>query len=129
MNRSFWMAVGAIGGIAAYRKSLQVAARAKELGPLGSAQAIAAGTSRAAGRTANGLGRLSDAKERRAGRLLTGSATDRTGLPGSVPATPSAIPDGWSAVPGNLSGVPAAGQNSAGTNKATVTNHDQDGNR
>lgn len=113
MNRTFWMAVGAVGGIAAYRKSVKVATRAKELGPLGSAQAVAAGTSRAAGRTANGLGRLVEARERRAGRLLSATAEDRTQLP---PA--ASVPDGWRVVPSDLSGAkgqPAAPDGPAGS--------------
>lgn len=94
------MAVGAVGGVIAYRKSAQVATRARELGPLGSAQAVAAGTSRAAGRTANGLGRLVEARERRAGRLLSGSATDRTELPAPRPG--EGVPAEWAVVPEDL---------------------------
>jgi hypothetical protein len=101
MNRTFWMAVGAVGGITAYRKGVQVTNRARELGPLGSAQAIAAGTSRAANRTANGLGRLVEARERRAGRLLSATAQDVSELAAAEP-----IPPGWSAVPDDLSGRP-----------------------
>lgn len=95
MTRTFWMAVGALGGIAAYRKSVKVANRARELGPLGSAQAIASGAGRAADRTANGLGRVIESRERRAGRLLSGTATDRTGLPAGqgIPADWSPLPD------------------------------------
>jgi hypothetical protein len=65
MSRVFWVAVGAVGGIAAYRRGTRAAARARELGPLGTAQVAAQATSRLAGRTANGLGRLQDVKARR----------------------------------------------------------------
>jgi hypothetical protein len=74
MSRTFWVAVGAVGGIAAYRRGERMARRARELGPLGTAQAVAASTSRAAGRTASGLGRLHEIKARREGRLVLGSA-------------------------------------------------------
>jgi hypothetical protein len=82
MSRVFWMAVGAVGGIVAYRKGTQAATRAKELGPIGSAQVAAQATSRLAGRTAHGLGRLNDLKARREGRLVLGSAEE-------LPADPS----------------------------------------
>jgi hypothetical protein len=110
MNRTFWMAVGAVGGITAYRKGVQVTNRARELGPLGSAQAIAAGTSRVANRTANGLGRLVEARERRAGRLISATAQEVSGLPAAEP-----IPPGWSAVPEDLSGRPAASRTAPNT--------------
>lgn len=87
------MVVGAVGGIVAYRKGTQTAARAKELGPLGSAQVAAQTTSKLAGRTAHGIGRLADAKSRRDGRLLTGTVQEvPTALPPAdwVPA-PEAI--------------------------------------
>jgi hypothetical protein len=74
MSRVFWMAVGAAGGVFAYRKGTRTAARARELGALGSAQAAAATTSRVAGRTANGLGRLVDLRDQRQGRLVIGSS-------------------------------------------------------
>jgi hypothetical protein len=70
------MVVGAVGGVVAYRKGTQAAHRAKELGPMGSAQVAAAATSRLAGRTANGLGRLQEIKARREGRLLTGQVQE-----------------------------------------------------
>ena len=57
------------------------ATRAKELGPLGSAQVAAQTTSKLAGKTANGLGRLQDVKARREGRLLTGTAQEVTSGP------------------------------------------------
>ena len=76
MSRVFWMAVGAVGGIVAYRKGTQAATRARELGPIGSAQVAAQATSRLAGRTAHGLGRLNDLKARRDGRLVLGSAEE-----------------------------------------------------
>jgi hypothetical protein len=81
MSRTFWMVVGAVGGVVAYRKGTQAAARAKELGPLGSAQVAAQTTSKLAGKTANGLGRLQDVKARREGRLLTGTAQEVTSGP------------------------------------------------
>ena len=84
------MAVGAVGGVVAYRKGTQAAARARELGPLGSAQVAAQTTSKLAGRTASGLGRLQDAKARREGRLLTGTAQE-------VSAGPP--PEGWVPAP------------------------------
>jgi hypothetical protein len=94
MSRTFWMVVGAVGGVVAYRKGTQAAARAKELGPLGSAQVAAQTTSKLAGRTANGLGRLQDVKARREGRLLTGTAQEVTSGPPPedwvpAPVTPS----------------------------------------
>jgi hypothetical protein len=95
MSRTFWMVVGAVGGVVAYRKGTQAAARAKELGPLGSAQVAAQTTSKLAGRTASGLGRLQDAKARREGRLLTGTAQEVTAAPppeGWVPAPSSTSP-------------------------------------
>jgi hypothetical protein len=76
MSRTFWLAVGAVGGIVAYRKTTEAAARAKELGALGTAQAAAQTTSRLASRTAHGLGRLNDLKARREGRLVIGSAEE-----------------------------------------------------
>ena len=72
------MVVGAVGGVVAYRKGAQAAARAKELGPLGSAQVAAQATSKLAGRTAHGLGRLQDVRARREGRLVDGTAQDVT---------------------------------------------------
>jgi hypothetical protein len=76
MSRAFWMAVGAVGGIVAYRKGIEAAARARELGPLGTAQVAASATGRLATRTAHGLGRLNDLKARREGRLVIGSAEE-----------------------------------------------------
>ena len=81
MSRTFWMVVGAVGGVVAYHKGTQAAVRAKELGPLGSAQVAAQATSKLAGRTAHGLGRLQDARARREGRLLTGTAQEVTSGP------------------------------------------------
>lgn len=88
MSRTFWLAVGAVGGIVAYRKSTQAAARARELGALGTAQAAADATSRLAGRTAHGLGRLNDIRDRRQGRLVLGSAEEvgSPARPGSTAA-------------------------------------------
>lgn len=89
------MVVGAVGGVVAYRKGTQAAVRAKELGPLGSAQVAAQTTSKLAGKTANGLGRLADVKARREGRLLTGTAEEvTTALP----------PADWVPAPGPTSG-------------------------
>lgn len=88
MSRTFWMAVGAVGGVVAYRKGTQVVNRARDLGPVGSAQVAARATSELAGRTADGLGRLRDWQARRAGRLLVGSV--------EAPAEPVAsIPASW----------------------------------
>ena len=92
MSRTFWLLVGAVGGVVAYRKGTQTAARAKKLGPLGSAQVAASTTGRLASRTANGLGRLQDVKARREGKLLTGTAEEIAAEPVSaewVPVDPS----------------------------------------
>ncbi len=91
------MVVGAVGGVVAYRKGTQAAARAKELGPLGSAQVAAQTTSKLAGKTANGLGRLADVKARRDGRLLTGTAQEVTSGP---------LPDDWVPAPVTTSAKP-----------------------
>jgi hypothetical protein len=101
MSRTFWMVVGAVGGVVAYRKGTQAAARAKELGPLGSAQVAAQATSRLAGRTAHGLGRLQDVKARREGRLVAGAAQE---------VTSGELPAGW---------VPAPDQAAATTRNGT----------
>jgi len=97
MSRVFWMVVGAAGGVVAYRKGTQAVQRAKELGPLGTAQVAAQATSRLAGRTASGLGRLNDIKAQREGRLVIGRAEEvpsiRTG-----PA-PVIIDEDWIPVP------------------------------
>ncbi len=95
MSRTFWVVVGAVGGVFAYRRGTSAVHRAKELGPLGSAQVAAQATSRLAGRTANGLGRLQDVKARRDGTLLTGAAEEIES--GSVPA----IPADWVPAPGS----------------------------
>ena len=92
MSRTFWLLVGAVGGVVAYRKGTQTATRAKELGPLGSAQVAASATGRLASRTANGLGRIQDVKARREGKLLTGTAEEITAEPapvGWVPVGPT----------------------------------------
>lgn len=100
MSRTFWVVVGAIGGIAAYRKGTQAVQHAKELGPLGTAQVAAQATSSLAGRTANGLGRLRELKARREGRLLIGSAQDVPAPAGAGTAAPgSAVPEGWVPAP------------------------------
>jgi hypothetical protein len=101
MSRTFWMVVGAVGGVVAYRKGTQAAARARELGPLGSAQVAAQATSKLAGRTASGLGRLQDAKARREGRLLTGTAQEVTAGP---------PPEGWVPAPGPTSATTRNGR-------------------
>lgn len=107
MNRTFWVTLGAIGGIVAYRRGARAVHRAQELGPLGSAQVAAQATSTLADRAARGLGRLRQLQERRAGRLVIGTAQDATAdaavAPGSggadaAPAT-STIPRGWVPVP------------------------------
>ncbi|MGB7982228.1 MAG: hypothetical protein WCF36_15720 [Candidatus Nanopelagicales bacterium] len=103
MSRTFWAAVGAVGGVIAYRKATQAAHRAKELGPLGSAQVAAQATSRMAGRTAHSLGRLQEVKARREGRLLRGQAQELDLVPAPQQATgPAAgpVPDGWVPAPG-----------------------------
>jgi hypothetical protein len=104
MSRVFWMAVGAVGGVAAYRKGTRAVHRARELGPLGTAQVAAATTSKLAGRTAHGLGRLQDIKAQREGRLVLGSA--ETVAPVSHP-TPVADAEEWAPVPSRR--APAAG--------------------
>ena len=86
MSRMFWVAVGAVGGVVAYRRGTRAAQRARELGPLGTAQVAAQATSRLAGRTAHGLGRLSDLKAHREGRLVIGTAQDVTQTEPPVPA-------------------------------------------
>ncbi len=86
------MVVGAVGGVAAYRKGTQAARRAKELGPLGSAQVAAQTTSKLAGRTANGLGRLQDARARRQGRLVTGTVQEVTSAPLPADWVPAPAP-------------------------------------
>ncbi len=113
MSRTFWMVVGAVGGVVAYRKGTQAAHRAKELGPLGSAQVAAQTTSRLAGRTAHGLGRLQEVKARREGRLLTGQAQEIDMVAGSEP-----IPEGWVPAPGS-GAQPTAGP---ATSPATTRN-------
>lgn len=82
------MLVGAVGGVVAYRKGTQTATRAKELGPLGSAQVAASATGRLASRTANGLGRIQDVKARREGKLLTGTAEEIAAEPAPVDWVP-----------------------------------------
>jgi hypothetical protein len=97
MSRVFWVVVGAAGGVMAYRKGTQAVHRARELGPLGTAQVAAQTTSRLAGRTAQGLGRLNDLKAQREGRLVIGSAEEVSAVragPG-----PAAIDDEWIPVP------------------------------
>ncbi len=90
MSRTFWVMVGAVGGVVAYRRGTRAVARARELGPMGSAQVAAQATSRLAARTANGLGHLQELKARREGRLVTGTAQ---------PITAPPPPDDWVAVP------------------------------
>lgn len=99
MSRVFWMVVGAAGGVVAYRKGTQAVQRAKELGPLGTAQVAAATTSRLAGRTAQGLGRLNDLKAQREGRLVIGSAEEVA----AIRTGPTAVvtDDEWVPVPGS----------------------------
>ena len=119
MSRVFWVAVGAVGGIVAYRRGTQAAARARELGPLGTAQVTAQAASRLAGRTAHGLGRLNDLKARREGRLVIGSADE-------VGADTAAAPEGaWleadPARPGTgSSGTDAGSPGAAGGSPGTA---------
>ena len=101
MSRTFWVVVGAVGGVFAYRKGTQAASRARELGPLGSAQVAAQATSRLAGRTAHGLGRLQDVKARREGKLLNGATEEIESAP--IPD----IPEGWVPTPGSAAQVNA----------------------
>ncbi len=98
MSRTFWVMVGAVGGVIAYRRGTRAVARARELGPMGSAQVAAQATSRLAARTANGLGHLQEIQDRREGRLVTGSLQE-------VAAAPP--PNDWVAVPER--GSPAGG--------------------
>jgi hypothetical protein len=101
------MVVGAVGGVVAYRKGTRAASRAKELGPMGSAQVAASATSKLAGRTANGLGRLQEIRARRQGHLLDGEVQDETIDPLPITWVPAPIPgDPVVAVP--TSGTPAA---------------------
>jgi hypothetical protein len=96
MSRVFWVAVGAVGGVAAYRRGTRAVHRARELGPLGSAQVAAATTSRLAARTAHGLGRLQDVRAQREGRLVLGSAEEvAVARSGVVPP----VDDEWVPVP------------------------------
>ncbi|MCU0301968.1 MAG: hypothetical protein MUF35_10260 [Candidatus Nanopelagicales bacterium] len=111
MSRVFWMAVGAMGGVAAYRKGTRAVHRARELGPLGTAQVAAATTSRLAGRTAHGLGRLQDLRAQREGRLVIGSAEE---VAVADPAVVPPMDDEWVPVPGRRTGV------GAGTRATTV---------
>jgi hypothetical protein len=109
MSRVFWMAVGAVGGVAAYRKGTRAVQQARALGPLGSAQVAAAATSRAAARTANGLGRLADIKAQREGRLVIGTAQEVSALPsatGNDSARVVPIDDDWVPVPERRPGPP-----------------------
>ena len=110
MSRVFWMVVGAAGGVMAYRKGTQAAHRARELGPLGTAQVAAHATSRLAGRTAQGLGRLQDIKAQREGRLVIGSAEEV-----SVVRPPSLLvaDDEWIPVPERRPGPPARASRTA----------------
>jgi hypothetical protein len=92
MSRSFWVIVGAAGGIVAYRRATRLAARSKELGALGTAQAAAATTSRLAGGAAAGIGRVRDVRDRRAGRLVTGALVADADPQAAIPA--AVAPDG-----------------------------------
>ena len=110
MSRTFWVVVGAVGGVTAYRKGTRVAARAKELGPMGSAQVAATATSKIAGRTAAGLGRLQDRKAHRDGRMVTGSIEAGGVDAGSVEPPPV----GWLRAPAPARPIPDAGGPRAG---------------
>lgn len=76
MSRVFWVTVGAVGGVMAYRRGVAAMHTARERGALGTVQAAASTTSRVAGRTATGLGRLQDLRARRSGHLVIGSAEE-----------------------------------------------------
>ncbi len=121
MSRVFWMVVGAAGGVVAYRKGTQAAHRAKELGPLGTAQVAAQATSRLAGRTAQGLGRLNDIKAQREGRLVIGRAEEvpaiRTG------PTPAGADDEWIPVPPGRPGPPPGAPHQGPTTTAAHAAH------
>ena len=104
MSRVFWMVVGAAGGVVAYRKGTQAVHRARELGPLGTAQVAAHATSTLAGRTARGLGRLQDIKAQREGRLVIGSAEEVSVV--RAPRADVAIDDEWIPVPERRPGPP-----------------------
>ncbi len=97
MSRVFWVAVGAVGGVMAYRRGVAAVVTARERGALGTAQAAASTTSRLAGRTATGLGRLQDLKARRSGQLVIGTAEEVVELPkpriSAVPAGRLVIDD------------------------------------
>jgi hypothetical protein len=118
MSRVFWVAVGAAGGIMVYRKGTQAAHRARELGPLGTAQAVAHATGRAATGAARGLGRLNDLQARRTGRLVVGSAQDVTPVTGAPGPVTAQVPAGWvpagSPPPGGHPGASHPGANHAG---------------
>ena len=109
MSRVFWMVVGAAGGVVAYRRGTQAVARARELGPLGTAAVAAQATSRLAGRTAHGLGRLQSIKDQRDGRLVIGSAQDVT----EVRTGAVAIDEEWNPVPDGRPRAPQAPRSSA----------------
>lgn len=116
MSRTFWLLVGAVGGVVAYRKGTQTAARAKELGPLGSAQVAAGATGRLASRTANGLGRLQDMKARREGKLLTGTAQEIAAEPVPVEWVP-VDPSGPAPSSGRASSPPPSPGSASGRSR------------
>jgi hypothetical protein len=116
MSRVFWMVVGAAGGVVAYRKGTRAVQRAKELGPLGTAQVAAQTTSRLAGRTAHGLGRLNDLKAQREGRLVIGSAEEVSAIRTSP--TPL-VDDEWIPVPEHRPGPPAGSPRAVPTARTT----------
>ncbi len=92
-SRLFWAALGAAAGVAAYRKGAQSLGQAKEVGALGTAQAIAVGTGKLANQTARGLSRLIQLTEERSGKLLHAQALEARG---GAPAAP--IPPDWQPV-------------------------------
>jgi hypothetical protein len=115
MSRVFWMVVGAAGGVVAYRRGTQAVARARELGPLGTAAVAAHATSRLAGRTAHGLGRLQSIKDQREGRLVIGSAEDVTQVR-TAPAM-ALEDDEWIPVPDGRPRAPQPARPSAGSQR------------
>ncbi len=79
MRRLVWVAVGAAGGVLAYRKSLELAGQAKERGVLGNVQAVQ--------QTASTLG-----EKARALRAQVLAPAPRAGLEPLAPLPPAVAP-------------------------------------